>query len=277
MSISTASAVYATLTRYRYVAAGGETSLSGVDANGNVLSYGLGLEQVYLNGVLQVRGQDYTATTGTSITGLTALVASDVAEILVFSPFTIANAVDQTLIDAKGDILVGTADNTIARLAVGSNNQFIVADSTQATGVKWTSTLTSPTLSAATLTSTLTANASTGTSGQLLQSTGTGVQWATISTAPWTNSAIAANTNLVTRYQYFVTTSSAWTLTLPASPNQGDEIRIFDVSGSANTNNITVSPNGLNLQGSVQNFVINVAYGSATLVYTGSTYGWKVA
>jgi hypothetical protein len=31
------------------------------------------------------------------------------------------------------------------------------------------------------------------------------------------------------------------------------------------------------LHGSVQNFVMNVAYGSATLIYTGSTYGWKVA
>lgn len=94
---------------------------------------------------------------------------------------------------------------------------------------------------------------------------------------PWTSSAISANTALVARTQYFVTTSSPWTLTLPAAPTQGDEIRIDDASGSAATNNITVSPNGLNLHGSVQNFVINVAYGFATLIYTGSTYGWKVA
>ena len=102
----------------------------------------------------------------------------------------------------------------------------------------------------------------------------------TIGTSPtvWTSSAIAANTTLVARYQYFVTTSSAWTLTLPASPTQGDEIRIFDVSGSAATNNITVSPNGSDkLHGSVQNLVMNVAYGAVTLVYTGSTYGWKVS
>jgi len=137
MSISTASAQVATLSRYRYVAVGAETSISGVDANGNVLAYTVGMEQVYLNGVMLVRTSDYTATSGTSITALTALVASDVVEILTFSPFVISNAVDQTLIDVKGDLLVGTADNTIARVGIGSAFQILTPDSTQASGVRW--------------------------------------------------------------------------------------------------------------------------------------------
>lgn len=40
-------------------------------------------------------------------------------------------------IDAKGDLLVGTADNTIGRLAVGTNNQVLMADSSTTTGLKW--------------------------------------------------------------------------------------------------------------------------------------------
>lgn len=100
---------------------------------------------------------------------------------------------------------------------------------------------------------------------------------ARLNSLPWTSSAIAASITLVARTQYFVTTSSAWTLTLPATPTQGDEIRIFDASGSAATNNITVAPNGSNLQGSIQNLVLAYAFVSVTLIYTGATYGWKVA
>lgn len=39
--------------------------------------------------------------------------------------------------DAKGDLLVGTADNAISRLAVGTNAYVLTADSNEATGVKW--------------------------------------------------------------------------------------------------------------------------------------------
>jgi hypothetical protein len=144
MSISTASAQVATLSRYRYVAVGAETSVSGVDANGNVLAYTVGMEQVYLNGVMLVRGSDYTASSGTSITALTALVASDVVEILTFSPFTITNAVDQTLVNAKGDIIVATADNVVTNVTVGTGStasggipQVLIPDSTQTSGVRW--------------------------------------------------------------------------------------------------------------------------------------------
>ena len=125
------------LTRYRYVATGGETSISGTDADGKTLSYTVGLEQVFLNGVNLVRGQDYTATNGTSVGALTALVASDVVEVFAYVPFNIANALTVSTVDAKGDLLVGTADNTIGKLTAGINGQVLTAASGETTGLKW--------------------------------------------------------------------------------------------------------------------------------------------
>ena len=96
-SISSAAEIY----RYRYTASGGETSISGVDANGATLSYIVGKEQVYLNGVLLARTSDYTASNGTSITSLAALTASDILEIITFTSFEVANAVTQTNFDIE--------------------------------------------------------------------------------------------------------------------------------------------------------------------------------
>jgi len=49
---------------------------------------------------------------------------------------TVTNSM-ATTIDAKGDLIGGTADNAFARLAVGANNTVLTADSTTATGLKW--------------------------------------------------------------------------------------------------------------------------------------------
>jgi hypothetical protein len=46
-------------------------------------------------------------------------------------------AVPETLIDAKGDLIVGTAADTPARLPVGTNGQVPVADSSEAAGIRW--------------------------------------------------------------------------------------------------------------------------------------------
>jgi len=87
--------------RWTKTAAGSETSLSGLDNNNNSLDYDVNYEQVYLNGVLLVRNVDYTATTGTSIAGLTALTAGDIVEIMTFRSTQIADTYTQTQIDSQ--------------------------------------------------------------------------------------------------------------------------------------------------------------------------------
>lgn len=48
-----------------------------------------------------------------------------------------AGGISNSIVDAKGDLLVGTADNTIARLASGTDGHILTADSAEVTGLKW--------------------------------------------------------------------------------------------------------------------------------------------
>jgi len=50
---------------------------------------------------------------------------------------TSSSAINPNIVDAKGDIIAATAADTVARLAVGSNDQVLTADSSTATGLKW--------------------------------------------------------------------------------------------------------------------------------------------
>ena len=87
------------------------------------------------------------------------------------------SGIQETLIDAKGDLLSATAADTPARLAVGTNNYILTADSVEATGLKWApapvtltgsetltnKTLTSPTVNTAVNNGLSGSNVATGT------------------------------------------------------------------------------------------------------------------
>jgi len=46
-------------------------------------------------------------------------------------------AIQETIVDAKGDLIVGTGADAVARLAVGTNGHTLVADSSTATGLAY--------------------------------------------------------------------------------------------------------------------------------------------
>ena len=87
--------------------------------------------------------------------------------------------------------------------------------------------------------------------------------------------SVSSNITLAAGKRYFVDTTSARTLTLPASPSLGDEIKIFDASGTAATNNITVARNGNKINGITDDAIIDVNQSSSVFVYTGATVGWR--
>ena len=87
--------------RWKKTAVGGETSLSGNDDASLPLTYTVGYEELYINGVLQVRASDYTATTGNTITGLIALSAGDIVTIMSQVAYTVGDTYTQTAADAR--------------------------------------------------------------------------------------------------------------------------------------------------------------------------------
>jgi len=96
----------------------------------------------------------------------------------------------------------------------------------------------------------------------------------TIATGP-TSSTVSSNITMAANNNYFVNTSAARTLTLPASASVGDTIAIYDAYGSAATNNITISRNSHKINGLTEDAIIDVDQSSSLLVYTGTTLGWR--
>lgn len=85
---------------------------------------------------------DVSATTTKKIT------LSELVEYIVTNGvFTgsLGTPIDETIVDAKGDLIVATAADTVTRVAVGSNNQVLLADSAEPAGVRWATISLSPT------------------------------------------------------------------------------------------------------------------------------------
>lgn len=123
--------------RYSYTVSAGATSVSGPDDSSVTMTYLPGKEQVYLNGVLLKRGVDYTATNGTSITALAAMAQDDIVTVITFTAFDVANTIPNTIVDAKGDLIVASAADTPARLAVGTDGYVLTANSSATNGISW--------------------------------------------------------------------------------------------------------------------------------------------
>ena len=96
-------------------------------------------------------------------------------------------------------------------------------------------------------------------------------------TGEWDSTTKTADftiTNTAYWQGYFVdTTSNTVTLTLPASPDTGDIIKIIDVGANASTNNIILDGNGNNIQGVSSNYNITTNRSGTEFIFL-SGQGW---
>lgn len=100
--IDASSASVATLVTYEFVATtAAQTTFSGNDANGILLSYTVGSEVVLANGVKLKRTVDYTASNGSSIVLTDGLAIGQELSVLAFGAFAVANTYLKTEADAK--------------------------------------------------------------------------------------------------------------------------------------------------------------------------------
>jgi hypothetical protein len=96
------------------------------------------LEDVILRGTTAGKPAATAVAVGTLYydTDLTTLERSNGATWQTYASGS-ADAILDTIVDAKGDLIAATAADTVARLAVGTNGQFLKANSATATGLEW--------------------------------------------------------------------------------------------------------------------------------------------
>lgn len=73
-----------------------------------------------------------------AIEALQAKVGVDSSAVTSSLDYKVAQKIDKTIVDAKGDLIVASAADTVARLPVGATNGHVLTvDSAEVLGVKW--------------------------------------------------------------------------------------------------------------------------------------------
>ena len=115
--------------RWVKTATASQTLFTGADDTSQTLLYTAGLEQVYKDGILLLRGTEYTATNGTSITLTTGAAAGNKVQVLAQRQYSVAvfpgsNLVDESITTSK----LAALAVTLAKLADNSVNSAKIVD-----------------------------------------------------------------------------------------------------------------------------------------------------
>jgi hypothetical protein len=117
---------------------------------------------------------------------------------------------------------------------------------------------------------------SDGTLNQVITTNGSGaLSFSTISSGTaWQSVKTSGFTAVAGEGYPCNTTSSAFTVTLPASPSVGNYVQIVDYAGTFATNNITLGANSNKIEGGTVNKKLTTNREAVTITYVDSTQGW---
>ena len=93
----------------------------------------------------------------------------------------------------------------------------------------------------------------------------------------WQDVVTASTVTVESNKGYFInTTSNACTVTLPASPDVGDQVILLDYARTWDTNAVTIDSNGNDFQNSADTFTVDydTEGQGINIVYSGDTNGW---
>lgn len=176
----------------------------------------------------------------------------------------------ESVIDAKGDLLVGTANDIVDRLAVGSDGYFLKANSAATKGVEW-SALTSASTSASgivqlndTGTSTSTTQAATANSVRALKQTVD----ASTKTADYTIAATDAGKTILMNVS-----SGTSVLTIPvnpSAPNDFPDYTRIDIIQTGSVQTSVAAAVGVTLNSRNSHKKLSGQYSAATIIKTGA-------
>ena len=173
---------------------------------------------------------------------------------------------------ATGTVLTlsDTVNTTTVNLIIDNQKEIRFRETT-ANGTNYVA-LKAPASLSADLTFTL--PSADGASGQALVTNGSGVLSFASAGISWQSVQTTGFTAVAGRAYPCNTTSSAFTVTLPASPNVGDTIILLDYAGTFDTNAITLGANSNKINGSTDNRILNTERKAVSITYVDSTQGW---
>ena len=234
--------------KFTYTATTNQTTFSGSDNNATTLSYTPGSIDVHLNGVL-LDESEYTASNGTSIVLNAGAAVNDILKVTSYDNSGTDDLSISGNLTLGGTQLTSTATelNLLDAIARGS---IIYGNASGQTAIL-----------------------ALGEQDQILTSNGTDLVWANPTTTRFvektSNATLSAGDKVIVD-----SSSSALTMTLPASPTLGDEIAIIDGTNTAAINNITVARNGEKIDGVAADMTIDVNGAAFNIVYYNASRGW---